>query len=120
MTRNRLLGLLLASTVLGAGAARAQDVTLTVSTWVPTTHAMSQIQLDWCRDVAQVTAGRVKCNVLAKPVAPPPATFDAVRDGLADVSFSVHGYTPGRFALTKFVEFPFMGDSAEAKSARFT
>jgi raffinose/stachyose/melibiose transport system substrate-binding protein len=33
MTRNRLLGLLLASTVLGAGGARAQDVTLTIESW---------------------------------------------------------------------------------------
>ncbi len=33
MTRNRLLGLLLASTVLGTGAASAQDVTLTIESW---------------------------------------------------------------------------------------
>ncbi len=33
MTRNRLLGLLLASTVLGAGGASAEDVTLTIESW---------------------------------------------------------------------------------------
>ncbi len=33
MTRNRLLGLLLATTVLGSGMAQAEDVTLTIESW---------------------------------------------------------------------------------------
>ena len=41
------------------------------------------------------TQGRVKCNLLPKAVVAPPQTLDAVRDGLADLSFIVHGYTPG-------------------------
>ena len=46
-------------------------------------------------------------------MADPPGTFDAVKNGLADVSFTVHGYTPGRFVYTQMAEFPFLGDSAE-------
>jgi TRAP-type C4-dicarboxylate transport system substrate-binding protein len=46
-------------------------------------------------------------------------TYDAIRNGLADVSFTVHGYTPGRFVLTQMVEFPFMGDRAEPLSVAF-
>jgi TRAP-type C4-dicarboxylate transport system substrate-binding protein len=49
----------------------------------------------------------------------PPGTFDAVRNGLADLSFTVHGYTPGRFATTQFVEVPFLGDSSEVTSVAF-
>ena len=45
----------------------------------------------------QKTAGKVKCNILPRAVSAPPGTFDAVRNGLADMSFTVHGYTPGRF-----------------------
>jgi len=52
-------------------------------------------------------------------VAAPPGTLDAVRNGLADVSFTVHGYTPGRFVLTQMAEFPFLGDSAEPISVAF-
>ena len=48
-----------------------------------------------------------------------PGTLDAVRNGLADLSFTVHGYTPGRFETTKMAEVPFLGDSAEASSVAF-
>jgi TRAP-type C4-dicarboxylate transport system substrate-binding protein len=101
-----------------AGIASAQ-VTLTTSTWVPLDHAITSSQTQWCEEVAKATSSRVKCNLLAKPVSPPGKTFDAVRDGLADVSFDVHGYTPGRFKFTEMVELPFMGDSAEATSVAY-
>ena len=48
-----------------------------------------------------------------------PATFDAVRNGLADLSYTVHGYTPGRFVTTQMAEFPFLGDTAEPVSVAF-
>ena len=61
----------------------------------------------------------MRCNILPKPVVAAPGTFDAVRDGLADLSFSVHGYTPGRYVSTQMSELPFMGDSAEASSVAY-
>jgi TRAP-type transport system periplasmic protein len=81
------------------------------SSWLPPGHLLSRAQSDWCDLVTQATQQRVKCNILPKPVTPPPGTFDAVRDGLADLSFSVHGYTPGRYVVTKMAEMPFLGDS---------
>ena len=103
-----------------AGLASAQaKVTLTTSTWVPTDHALTVAQKEWCDDVTKATEKRVTCNLLAKPISPPGKTFDAIRDGLADVSFDVHGYSPGRFKLTEMVELPFMGDSAEATSVAY-
>jgi TRAP-type C4-dicarboxylate transport system substrate-binding protein len=42
-----------------------------------------------------------------------------VRNGLADLSFVVHGYTPSRFVLTQVAEVPFLGNSAEATSVAF-
>ena len=101
-----------------AGVASAQ-VTLTTSTWVPQDHALTMSQAQWCEEVTKATSSRVKCNQLAKPISPPGKTFDAIRDGLADVSFDVHGYTPGRFKLTELVELPFMGDSAESTSVAY-
>ena len=62
----------------------------------------------------QKAAGKIKCNSLPRAVSAPPGTFDAVRNGLADLSFTVQGYTPGRFVTTQIAEFPFLGDSAEA------
>jgi len=105
----------LAAAPLTAGA----DVTLTASSWVPTAHALAQTQARWCDDIAKATAGRVRCNILPKPVAAPPATFDAVRDGLADISFGVHGYTPGRFVLSQMVELPFGAPTSEVNSVAY-
>jgi len=101
-----------------ATAASAQ-VTLTTSSWVPPTHTLTVTQAEWCTQVTDATAGRVRCSALAKAVTAPPATFDAVRDGLTDLSFSVHGYTPGRYILTQIAELPFLGDSAESTSVAY-
>jgi TRAP-type C4-dicarboxylate transport system substrate-binding protein len=102
-----------------ASPAHAQQVTLTASSWLAPSHLLSRAQADWCTEVSKATQDRVKCNILPKPVSPPPGTFDAVRDGLADLSFSVQGYTPGRFVITKIAEMPFLGESAVATSVAY-
>ena len=103
---------------LWAGLAQAQTV-LTASSWVPPTHGLSVSQKEWCDTLASKTSNRVRCNILPRAVTPPPGTFDAVKNGLVDISFTVHGYTPGRFVLTQMAEFPFLGDSAEPISVAF-
>ena len=91
-----------------------------MNAWVPPSHLLvADVTMPLCKDIEQATAGRVKCNLLPKAVAAPPQTLDAVKDGLADLSFIVHGYTPGRFVLTDVVEFPFMGDTSEAISVAY-
>jgi len=105
--------------LLGFSGQASAQVVLAASSWLGPNHILSQTQVQWCDEVRQATSSRVRCNVLPKPVVAPPATFDAVRDGLADLSFSVHGYTPGRYVATQMVELPFMGDSAEATSVAY-
>lgn len=95
------------------------EVTLTVSSWVPPTHTLAVSQGKWCEEVAKATSSRVKCNILPKPVSAPPSTFDSIRDGLADISFGVPGYTPGRYVFTQIAELPFLGDSAESMSVAY-
>jgi TRAP-type transport system periplasmic protein len=73
----------------------------------------------FCADVEKATSGRVRCNVLTKAPVGAPQTLDGIRDGLMDLSFITHGYTPGRFALTDAAEFPFLGDTAEITSVAF-
>ncbi len=101
-----------------AGMAQAQTV-LTTSSWVPPTHGLTVSQKEWCDALASKTSNRVRCNILPRAVTPAPGTFDAVKNGLVDLSFTVHGYTPGRFVLTQMAEFPFLGDSAEPISVAF-
>jgi TRAP-type C4-dicarboxylate transport system substrate-binding protein len=109
---------LLAGLLLAAGSASAQ-VVLTASSWVPPSHMLAETLKDWCGQLETKTAGQARCNILPRAVAAPPGTLDAVRNGLADLSFTVHGYTPGRFVTTQIAEFPFLGDSSEANSVAF-
>ena len=97
----------------------AAQTTLTLSSWVPPTHTLTMGQIEWCEMLAQKVPGKIKCNALPRGVTAAPGTLDAVRNGLADLSFTVHGYTPGRFVMTQMVEFPFMGDSSEVTSVAF-
>ena len=98
--------------------AAAQTV-LTMSSWVPPAHTLTTTQIDWCEMLAAKVPGKVKCTALPRAVTAAPGTFDAVRNGLVDLSFTVHGYTPGRFVMPQMVEFPFMGDSSEVTSVAF-
>ena len=107
-------GLLLAA----IGSAQAQTV-FTTSSWVPPTHTLTTSQKAWCDLLEKESAGRMKCNQLPKAPTAAPGTFDAVRDGLVDISFTVDGYTPGRFINTQVAEFPFLGDSAVATSVAY-
>ena len=116
--KRSLFPLLAVAAAVTGGSAAAQTV-LTVSSWVPPTHSLSIAQKEWCDLVEKNAAGKIKCNILPRAVANPPGTYDAVKNGLADVSFTVHGYTPGRFVLTQMAEFPFLGDQAEPISVAF-
>ena len=116
MTRLRFT--LAVALALIAPLAAAQTV-LTVSTWLPPTHGMSMAQKEWCDLLEKNTTGKMKCNILPRGVSNPPGTFDAIKNGLADISFTVHGYTPGRFVYTQMAEFPFLGNTSEPISVAF-
>ena len=105
--------------LLGAAGAVHAQTTLTVSSWLAPGHTLSETQKAWCGMLEQKTAGKVKCNILPRAVAAPPGTFDAVRNGLADLSYTVQGYTPGRFVTTQMAEVSFLGNSSESTSVAF-
>ena len=110
--------LIAAAAALAAPLAGAQTV-LTVSTWLPPTHGMSMAQKEWCDLLEKNTAGKMKCSILPRGVTNAPGTFDAIKNGLADLSFTVHGYTPGRFIYTQMAELPFLGNTSEPISVAF-
>ena len=45
---------------------------------------------------------------------PPPKYYDMVRKGIVDITWHLHGATPGRFPLTELVQLPYVVPSAEA------
>jgi TRAP-type transport system periplasmic protein len=99
-------------------SAHAQTV-ITASSWLPPTHTLSMAQKEWCDLLEKNTTGKMKCNILPRAVSAPPGTFDAVKNGLADISYSVQGYTPGRFLYTQMAELPFLGNSSEPISIAY-
>ena len=80
---------------------------------------MKDIVVPWGEAVEEATDGRVRVDVMSAPIGRPPAQYDLVADGAADVGFGVHGYTPNRFSLTTIVELPFLSDSAEQLSVAY-
>jgi TRAP-type transport system periplasmic protein len=113
----RLLALALAAAV--CIPAHAQT-TLTFSSWVPPTHHLTIWQASWAADVEKATGGRVKFQSLPKHPSAPPGTFDAVRDGLMDLSYVTASYTPARHILPLLAELPGAGETAEINSVAFS
>jgi TRAP-type C4-dicarboxylate transport system substrate-binding protein len=110
-----LLGLLVA-----ARPAAAQT-TLTMSSWVsPQHHLTANVLQVWANDVEKATSGRVKFAMLPKHPSAPPGTFDAVRDGLVDLSFVTASYTPSRHILPLLPELPGGGDTALVNSVAYS
>ncbi len=104
----------------GFGSASAQT-TLTMSSWVGPTHALTRDVLGgWAAAVEKATQGRVKFQMLPKHPSAPPGTFDAVRDGLVDVSYVTASYTPARHPLPLLAELPGAGGTAEINSVAFS
>jgi TRAP-type C4-dicarboxylate transport system substrate-binding protein len=96
------------------------QVSLTYSSWVPPTHHLTIWQANWAAEVEKATNGRVKFTSLPKAPAAPPGTFDAVRDGLVDLSYVTASYTPARHVMPLMAELPGAGDTAEVNSVAFS
>lgn len=112
------LAVLLAAAAAFAPA-QAQTV-LRFNRWVPPTHhTQTQMMAPWAEAVDKATQGRVKVEFTQASLGPPPRQFDLAASAAADITFGDHTYTPGRFLLTKMVELPFTGNSAEALSVAY-
>jgi TRAP-type transport system periplasmic protein len=104
-----------------AAPALAQTTTLTMSSWVSPQHHLTSVVLQgWANEVEKATGGRVKLTMLPKHPSAPPGTFDAVRDGLVDVSYVTASYTPARHILPLMAELPGAGDTALVNSVAYS
>jgi TRAP-type C4-dicarboxylate transport system substrate-binding protein len=119
--RGFVLGALVAGALAAAPPALAQTTTLTMSSWVSPTHHITAVVLQgWATEAEKVTNGRVKFTMLPKHPSAPPGTFDAVRDGLVDLSFVTASYTPARHVMPLLPELPGAGDTALANSVAYS
>jgi TRAP-type C4-dicarboxylate transport system substrate-binding protein len=112
-------GLLLALSALVCMAASAQEITLRVSHfWPPGAMPPTKILQPWCDKIAADSGHKLKCQTYpAMQLGGTPAQLiDQAKDGVADIVFTLPGYTAGRFPAMEVFELPFMSHSAEATS----
>ena len=92
---------------------------LRFSNWVPPWHPVSSDVLAvWGKNVEQATDGRVIIEFVS-PLGKPPAHFDLVKNGVADLAFAIHSYTADRFVLAVGAELPFYAASSRASSVAY-
>jgi len=99
--------------------AAAQEVTLKVHHfWPPTAMPPSTLLVPWCDKIAKDSNNRMKCQIYPAMQlgGAPPQLIQQAMDGVADIVWTLPGYTAGRFPVMDAFELPFMSSSAEATS----
>jgi len=102
-----------------AASAFAQEITLKVSHfWPPGAMPPSTLLVPWCDKIAKESSNRLKCQIYPAMQlgGTPPQLIDQAKDGVADIVWTLPGYTAGRFPMMEVFELPFMSSSAEATS----
>ena len=104
------------------GAAQAQEVTLSLHQFLPAQANVPKLILDvWADKVEEASEGRIKIDRFPSMQlgGSPPELMDQAIDGVADIVWTVVGYTPGRFPSTEVFEMPFMMTNAKAMSSAY-
>lgn len=104
-----------AAFVLAAGlfatAAQADTITLKVAHFLPpSAPGHKDFIVPWCDKIEQESEGELKCEIYPAMQlgGTPPQLFNQARDGIADIVWTLPGYTAGRFPVTEVFELPFI------------
>jgi len=124
LTRKSFLNMVgAAALAMGVGgAAQAQEVTLSLHQFLPAQANVPKLILDvWADNVEAASDGRIKIDRYPSMQlgGRPPELMDQAIDGVADIVWTVVGYTPGRFPSTEVFEMPFMMTDARAMSSAY-
>ena len=102
-----------------AGAASAQTITLKVHHFLgPQSIQHTTMLKTWCDNIAKDSNNRLNCQIFPAMQlgGAPPQLFDQAKDGVADVVWTVAGYSANRFVRSQVFELPFMMTNAGATS----
>ncbi len=106
-----------------AGQAMAQQVvTLRLHQMLPQQATIpAKALIPWAQKVEKDSGGKIKVQLFhaMQLGGAPPQLFDQAKDGVVDLTWTVLGYTPGRFNKAEVFELPFMSGSAEQSSRAF-
>ena len=101
-----------------AGTAQAETI-LKVHHFLPSGSSFHQKAIaPWCEKIEKESGGEMKCQIYPAMQlgGTPPQLLDQVRDGVADIVWSVPTYTAGRYTKTEVFELPFMAINAKQGS----
>ncbi|MEO0329432.1 MAG: TRAP transporter substrate-binding protein [Pseudomonadota bacterium] len=119
----KLLGLSAAIAMSAvASVSFAQEVTLKMHQFLPPQANVPKLVLDvWAESVEKASGGRIEVQHFPSMQlgGKPPELMDQAIDGVADIVWTVVGYTPGRFPRTEVFELPFMMTDAGAVSRAY-
>jgi len=100
-------------------SAQAADVTLTLSHFLsPKAPPHAKFLEPWARKIEEQSGGKIKIEIFPSMTlgGKPPELYRQLRDGAADIVWTLTGYTPGVFPRSEVYELP----SVHKGSARAT
>jgi len=99
---------------LAAAQASAKNITLKFATGFSPKHTMQkQVFEPWAEKISQLSNGKVKVTFYpGGALGKTPDHYNLAEIGISDISYTLHDYTPGRFAMTSVFELPFIIKSA--------
>lgn len=123
--KNSILKILIATTAItgaigGITPAFAEE-NMNYAHFMPPTSWQNQTMfLDWADAVNKASDGEINVRVFpAQTLGKAPQGYDNAIAGVADIAWTVQGYTAGRFPLSHIVELPGLFKKAEVGSCAF-
>jgi len=110
---------LIISALLSLSAFADGHKELIVASWAAPFHTQNENVFPWMNDQLNSCSGGTLGLKVEYGLAPPPALYDSIRDGVADMTWIVYGYTPGKFVTTFIAELPLIPGNAQEKSVAF-
>lgn len=100
----------------------AAEVTLKLHQFLPPQATIpAKVLAPWAEKIKADSGGRIEVELYpAMQLGGKPADLvDQVKDGVVDITWTLFGYTPGRFPKSEAFELPFVMTSGEATSQAF-
>lgn len=119
MFKKTLVALACAAATFASGAANAEKYVLKVAHFWPAGALSQQKVLEpWCEKLAERSNNRLECQIYPAMQlgGTPQQLIQQAADGVADIVWTLPGYTAGRFPIVEAFELPFMAHDAEGAS----
>src|SRR3990172_5494029 len=95
-------------------ASAQEKIEVKVAEFVGAQHFMSKWLVGWGERIEKASGGKLAVkHFFGASMAPVPGHYDLAASGRAEVSWFLHGATPGRFPLTELTHLPYVVGSSE-------